>query len=211
MTNEELARRIQQGERDLLLQLWEQVRRYANGRAYKWLRATNDGGGQTIQDMEQEAFLALLDALEGWNEEAGAFLTWYTLRLKAAFMKATAQGTQRDRLDPLQNCLSLDAPLTDREGEPFTLEDIIPDQRAEDDMGAVEERDRRAAIRRVLDTLAPDQRRVIVLRFFRGLTREQTAQQLHLTRAGVNTLEQKALRFLRHPSRSRELRGAGRR
>lgn len=33
MTNEELARQIQQGERDLLLQLWEQVRRYAHDRA----------------------------------------------------------------------------------------------------------------------------------------------------------------------------------
>ena len=57
MTNEGLARRIQQGERDLLLQLWEQVQRYAHDRAYKWFRATNGRGGQTVQDLEQEAFL----------------------------------------------------------------------------------------------------------------------------------------------------------
>ena len=207
MTNEELARRIQQGKRDLLLQLWEQVQRYAHDRAYKWFRATNGRGGQTVQDLEQEAFLALLEALEGWDEKAGPFLPWYSLRLKAAFTAATAQRTKRDMKDPLQDCLSLDAPLTDREGDPFTLEDIIPDQRAEDDLEAVAERDRQAAIRRVLGTLAPDQRQVIQLRYFHGLTREQTAQRLHLTRAGVNTLEQKALRFLRHPSRSRELKG----
>ena len=107
MTNEGLARRIQQGERDLLLQLWEQVQRYAHDRAYKWFRATNGRGGQTVQDLEQEAFLALLEALEGWSEEAGPFLPWYSLRLKAAFTSATAQKTQRDRLDPLESALSL--------------------------------------------------------------------------------------------------------
>ena len=166
MTNEELARRIQHGERDLLLQLWEQVRRYAHDRAYKWFRATNGRGGQTVQDLEQEAFLALLEALEGWTETAGPFLPWYSLRLKAAFTAATGQRTKRDQLDPLQNCISLDAPLTDREGDPFTLENALPDQRAEDDLNTVEERDKQAAIRRVLDSLQAEQRQMILLRYF---------------------------------------------
>lgn len=205
MTNEELAQQIQQGERDLILPLWEQVRRYTHDRAYKWFRATNGRGGQTVQDLEQEAFLALLEALEGWDEEAGPFLPWYSLRLKATFTAATAQRTQRDRKDPLQDCLSLDAPLTDQEGDPFTLEDTIPDQRAEDDLNTVEERDRQAAIRRVLDSLQAEQRRVILLRYFHGLTREQTAQRLHLTKTRANTIEQKALRLLRHPVNSRVL------
>ena len=204
-TNEELARRIQQGERDLILQLWEQVRRYAHDRAYKWFRATNGRGGQTVQDLEQEAFLALLEALEGWDEKAGPFLPWYSLRLKATFTAATAQRTQRDRKDPLQDCLSLDAPLTDREGNPFTLEDTIPDQRAEDDLNAVEERDRQEAIRRVLDSLQAEQRRVILLRYYHDMTREQTAQRLHLTRSRAATIEAKALRLLRHPVNSRVL------
>lgn len=205
MTNEELAQQIQQGERDLILPLWEQVRRFARDRAYKWFRATNGRGGQTVQDLEQEAFLALLEALEGWDEKAGKFLTWYDLRLKSAFTAATAQRTQRDRKDPLQDCLSLDAPLTDQEGDPFTLEDTIPDQRAEDDLNTVEEWDRQAAIRRVLDSLQAEQRRVILLRYYHDMTREQTAQRLHLTRTRVNTIEQKALRILRHPVNSRVL------
>lgn len=204
-TNEELARRIQQGERDLILQLWEQVRRYAHDRAYKWFRATNGRGGQTVQDLEQEAFLALLEALEGWDEDAGPFLTWYSMRLKSAFTAATMQRTKRDMKDPLQDCLSLDAPLTDQEGDPFTLEDTIPDQRAEDDLNTVEERDRQAAVRRVLDSLAPEQKQVILLRYFHDMTREQTAQRLHLTRTRATTIEAKALRLLRHPVNSRVL------
>ena len=206
MTNEELARRIQQGERDLLLQLWEQVQRYAHDRAYKWFRATNGRGGQTVQDLEQEAFLALLEALEGWDEKAGPFLPWYSLRLKAAFTAATMQRTKRDMKDPLQDCLSLDAPLTDREGNIFTLEDTIPDQRAEDDLNTVEELDRQAAIQQVLNSLQADQRQVILLRYYHDMTREQTAQRLHLTKTVANAIEQKALRVLRHPSRSKNLR-----
>lgn len=205
MINEELARRIQQGERDLILQLWAQVRRYAHDRAYKWYRATGGRGGVTLDDLEQESIVALLEALEGWDEKAGKFLTWYDLRLKAAFTAATAQRTQRDRKDPLQDCLSLDAPLTDREGNIFTLEDTILDQRAEDDLEAVEEREKQAAIRRVLDSLQTEQRQVILLRYFYGLTREQTAQRLHLTRTRAAAIEAKALRLLRHPVNSRVL------
>ena len=205
MRNEELAQRIQQGERDLILPLWEQVRRYAHDRAYKWFRATNGRGGQTVQDLEQEAFLALLEALEGWDEDAGPFLTWYSMRLKSAFTAATAQRTQRDRKDPLQDCLSLDAPLTDREGDPFTLEDTIPDPRAEEDMEAVAERDLQAGVRRVVDSLPAEQRRVILLRYYRDMTREQTAQRLHLTRTRAAAIEAKALRLLRHPVNSRVL------
>ena len=206
MTNEQLAEAIQTGDRSKILPLWEQVRRYAHDRAYKWFRATNGRGGQTVQDLEQEAFLALLEALEGWSEEAGPFLPWYSLRLKAAFTAATAQRTQRDRKDPLQDCLSLDAPLTDREGNPFTLENALPDQRAEDDLNTVEERDKQAAIRRVLDSLQAEQRQVILLRYYHDLTRDQTAKRLHLTKARAATIEAKALRLLRHPVNSRVLR-----
>lgn len=205
MTNEELAQQIQQGERDLILPLWEQVRRYAHDRAYKWHRATGGRGGVTLDDLEQEGFIALLEALEGWDEKAGPFLPWYAYRLKAVFTAATGQRTKRDMKDPLQDCLSLGAPLADHEGNPFTLEDTIPDPRAEDDLNTVEERDKQAAIRRVLDSLQAEQRQVILLRYYHDMTREQTAQRLHLTRTRVNTIEQKALRILRHPVNSRVL------
>ena len=141
----------------------------------------------------------------GGTRRPDRFLPWYSLRLKSAFTVATAQRTQRDRKDPLQDCLSLDAPLTDREGNPFTLEDPIPDQRAEDDLNTVEERDQKAAIRRVLDSLRVEQRRVILLRYYHDMTREQTAQRLHLTRTRAAAIEAKALRLLRHPVNSRVL------
>ena len=206
MTNEQLAEAIQTGDRSKILPLWEQVRRYAHDRAYKWFRATNGRGGQTVQDLEQEAFLALLEALEGWDEKAGPFLPWYSLRLKAAFTAATAQRTQRDRKDPLESALSLDAPLLDGEDDPFILADVVADPRAEQDMENLEEIERQESVRRVVNSLSEEQRRVILLRYFHNMTREQTAQRLHLTKTVANAIEQKALRVLRHPSRSKNLR-----
>ena len=204
-TNEELARRIQQGERDLLLQLWEQVQRYAHDRAYKWFRATNGRGGQTVQDLEQVAFLALLEALEGWDEKAGPFLPWYSLRLKSAFTAATMQRTKRDMKDPLESALSLDASLLDGEDDPFILADVVADPRAEQDMENLEEIERQESVRRVVNSLSEEQRRVILLRYYHDMTREQTAQRLHLTKTRAAAIEAKALRLLRHPVNSRVL------
>ena len=206
MTNEQLAEAIQTGDRSKILPLWEQVRRYAHDRAYKWFRATNGRGGQTVQDLEQEAFLALLEALEGWDEKAGPFLPWYSLRLKSAFTAATMQRTKRDMKDPLESALSLDASLLDGEDDPFILADVVADPRAEQDMENLEEIERQESVRRVVNSLSEEQRRVILLRYFHNMTREQTAQRLHLTRTRAATIEAKALRLLRHPVNSRVLR-----
>ena len=127
MSNEELALQIRAGKRDRLMELWAQVRRFALQQARRW--AYLGRGGVTLEDLEQSAFLALLDALEGWRAEAGQFLTWYGLRLKAAFTEATGQRTQRDRLDPLDRALSLEAPVGD-EDDTLTLADVIPDPQA---------------------------------------------------------------------------------
>ena len=196
MSNEELVALIRSGERDKLLPLWAQVRRFALWQARRW--AATGRGGVTADDLLQEAFLALVDALEGWKEGSGSsFLAWYALRLKAAFTAATRQRTQRDRLDPLRNCLSLDAPLVDSDGEAFTLEDVVPDPAAERAVEDIAEHDfhthRRTAVRRALDGLPADQRRAVVLRYWRGSSADTRALN-----AG--------LRALRHPSVSLGLR-----
>ena len=195
MTNEELVAKIQAGERDQLIPLWDQVRRFAYQQARRWAAAGR--GGATAEDLVQEGFVALLDALERWRPDAGPFLSMYALRLKQAFTLATGQRTQRDRLDPLQDSTSLDAPLTDSEGDQLYLADVLPDQRAEAEIENVVERDaaaqRNEAIRQALDTLPADQRRVIVLKYWH-------CQQVE------NKTHQAALRALRRPAVSRGLR-----
>lgn len=181
MSNEELAAAIQAGERDRIMELWEQVRRFAFQQARRW--AYLGRGGVSIDDLMQCAFLALLAALEGWKPEAGAFLTWYGFRLKAAFTEATGQRTKRERLDPLDTAASIDKPLDEGEGEALTLADVIPDPQAAEALEGVGAWD---TLYRAVDGLPEAQREAVRRRYWL----EQDAD---------NKALQAALRKLRHP------------
>ena len=209
MEASKIAAAVQAGQADRL-ELWEAVRRFAYDRAYRWCRAMEGRGRMVLEDYIQVAFLALLEALESWDPAAGAFLTWYGLKLKGAFTEAVGMRTQRDKRDPIHHALSLDAPLTDSEsGEDFTLADVIEDPYAAAGVEAVAELDyqrrRTQALATALDGLTEDQRRAVVLRHCNGLTLDQTAARMGTTRATARAAEQKGLRLLRHP-KNRELR-----
>ena len=209
MEASKIAAAVQAGQADRL-ELWEAVRRFAYDRAYRWCRAMEGRGGMVLEDYIQVAFLALLEALESWDPAAGAFLTWYGLKLKGAFTEAVGMRTQRDKRDPIHHALSLDAPLTDSEsGEDFTLADVLEDPYAAAGVEAVAELDyqrrRTQALATALDGLTEDQRRAVVLRHCNGLTLDQTAARMGTTRATARAAEQKGLRLLRHP-KNRELR-----
>ena len=208
MDTNQIAAAVQAGQADIMA-LWAAVRRFTYWQGNRWYLALGNRAGMELEDFEQVAFLALLDALEGWEPGAGAFLTWYGLRLKAAFAAATGQRTQRDRRDPLQWAVSLDTPVTEDE-DALTLGDALPDPAAEQAIGDIAERDRlqrlQHALHRALQTLSEAQRRAVVLRYFCGCTVDGTAARMGTTRAAASAAEQKALRLLRHPMNSRKLR-----
>lgn len=208
MEASKIAAAVQSGRADIP-ELWEAVRRFAHDRAYRWYRAMEGRGGMVLEDYIQVAFLALLEALESWDPAAGAFLTWYGLKLKGAFTEAAGMRTQRDKRDPIHHALSLDMPLNGEIGEDLTLADVIEDPRSEEEIEAVAELDyqqrRKQALATALDGLTEDQRRAVVLRHCHGLTVDQTADRMGITRATARAAEQKGLRLLRHP-KNRELR-----
>ena len=194
-TTDELAAAAQAGTGDAL-ELWQAVRRFAMGRAVRWHKALNGRGGVTLDDLEQAAFLALLDALASWDGNRGTFLAWYSLRLKGAFTTAAGLRTRREEQDPLEAALSLEAPLTDTVGEPFTLAEVVPDPAAEAAFSSVAERDKaqrlRAELGAALSTLPEEQRTALVSEFWHG------------RRADTRT-RSAALRALRKPEVSRGL------
>lgn len=190
MSNEELATIIQAGERAHILTLWEQVRRFAFRQSKRWYLALGSRAGMEMEDFQQVAFLALLDALEGWDAGAGSFLTWYGLRLKSAFAEATGQRTQKAKRDPLQAAISLDAPLTDTEGDPIALEDVIEDQQAAQALDRIGDWD---ALHKAVGDLPEAQRAAVWRRYWLGQKVDNKAHSA-------------ALRALRHPRVSRTLR-----
>lgn len=68
----EIAAMVQGGKADVL-ELWYAVRRFAIKQGLRWFRASDGEGGVTIDDLEQSAFLALLDALKDWKASSGSF------------------------------------------------------------------------------------------------------------------------------------------
>ena len=200
MSNEELALQIRAGKRDRLMELWAQVRRFALQQARRWVYLGR--GGVTLEDLEQSAFLALLDALEGWRAEAGQFLTWYGLRLKAAFTEATGQRTQRDRLDPLDRALSLEAPVGD-EDDTLTLADVIPDPQAAEALEGVGEV--WDTLHRAVEGLPEGQREEIQRRYWLNQTTSEISTATGVPEKEVRKLEAAALRALRHPRVSKTL------
>ena len=102
---------------------------------------------------------------------------------------------------------SLDKPIG--EDANSTLGDFIEDKGAVKPAEAASQRLLREQLEEVLETLTPRERRVLKLRFGledgQGRTLEQVGREFHVTRERIRQIEAKALRKLRHPTRSKKL------
>ena len=97
-----------------------------------------------------------------------------------------------------------------RDEEDFHLGDFIEDKNAILPIDAAIQSNLRETTTRVLASLTPREERVLRMRFGIGMNTEITlavvGQQFSLTRERIRQIEAKALRKLKHPSRSRILR-----
>ena len=104
--------------------------------------------------------------------------------------------------------ISLETPIGDEEDS--HLGDFIEDKNAVQPLEAATLANLREATTRVLATLTPREERVLRMRFGIGMntdhTLEEVGQQFSVTRERIRQIEAKALRKLKHPSRSRKLR-----
>ncbi len=104
--------------------------------------------------------------------------------------------------------ISLETPIGDEEDS--HLGDFIEDKNAVIPIDAAIQSNLRETTTRVLATLTPREERVLRMRFGIGMntdhTLEEVGQQFNVTRERIRQIEAKALRKLKHPSRSRLLR-----
>ena len=104
--------------------------------------------------------------------------------------------------------ISLETPIGDEEDS--HLGDFIEDKGAIIPLDAAVQANLREAATRVLSSLTPREERVLRMRFGIGMntdhTLEEVGQQFNVTRERIRQIEAKALRKLKHPSRSRKLR-----
>ncbi len=104
--------------------------------------------------------------------------------------------------------VSLETPIGDEEDS--SLGDFIEDKNAILPLDSAIHSNLRETTTRVLASLTPREERVLRMRFGIGMntdhTLEEVGQQFNVTRERIRQIEAKALRKLKHPSRSRKLR-----
>lgn len=202
MTNEQLAWNVQNGNRAALTELWGAVRPLLLSMAWKFYQKQGkercSSHGVTLEDLQQEAFFALYDAVQAYKPEKGYQLTTYLSRATENRFRA-CMGIQ-GKADALNHADRLERPIPgDEEGR--EQGDSIPDEKAEAALFAVDERQEQAHFHNVLEQalgeLSVVQSAVLRHRFTYRHTRQQTAEALHITPQDVRREEARASQLLR--------------
>lgn len=188
-----IAAAVQNGELNLLT-LWAAVRGYAYRKARRWAAALEHRSGQDIEDLMQEAFLAMLRAVRLWERYTGmGFIGVYELALRDGFSRACGCRTKREAEDPLRSSVSLDAPVGEDGEEAGTLGPLVPDESAERPFLGIEQQELADAVQESLQSLPENLREAVIDAFWYDKPVDAK-------------LRAAALKALRHPTISRTLR-----
>lgn len=211
MSNEELVEEIQSGAIERMEELWEQMEGLVKWKANQTMTALVGcpGRGVEFEDLCQTGYIALVAAVESFNPSEGSFSTWLVFYLKSAFAEATGCRTKKGWLEPINNALSLDKPLSD-ESDSALFGDLFPDQGASAAMEAVEERafqkQLREALEAALSEIPERFENIIRMRYFLNMTLEAVGRTQGVCAERVRKMEEKAIRELREPNIARHLR-----
>lgn len=188
-----IAAAVQNGELDVLT-LWAAVRGYAYRKARRWAAALEYRSGQDVEDLMQEAFLAMLRAVGLWEQYKGmGFIGVYELTLRDSFSRACGCRTKREAEDPLRAALSLDMPVGEDGEEAGTLVSLVPDESAERPFLGIEQQELADAVQESLQSLPENLREAMIDAFWYDKPVDAK-------------LRTAALKALRHPTISRALR-----
>ncbi len=109
-------------------------------------------------------------------------------------------------LRAIQEPVSLETPILSEEKE---LKDVIIDEKAASPFKTLENNEAVARIEQVLSSLTEREEKIIRMRFGIGVASEHTLEEVgkyfNLTRERIRQIEIKALKKLRHPARSKQL------
>ena len=172
----ELHRRLSGGDRSAFDDLYRRYAAPSYGLAYRLT-------GQQIlaQDVVHDAFMALWRAPEAYDPARGAFRTFF---LSLVHHRAVDTVRREERLRKRQERASNLEPTHD--------EDVADDVVNEAFLG-----DRRREVRAALQTLPPEQKQVLELAYFRGMTQVQIAEKVGIPIGTVKTRTLAAMKKLR--------------
>ena len=200
MSNEEFVAVIQAGAPERMGELWEQVRRFVVMQAR---RVPLEGRADVeLDDLIQSGYLALVDAVEDYKPGEHSFLTYLGYHLKTQFAIATRFRSLRQQRETLTGTVSLDAPVSG-DTNASTLAYFQEDSGGVEALESAEEQifqaQLREAVAEALATLPEEQRELLRLRYWEGLTLEEIGQLHGVGAERVRQKENKAIRELRKP------------
>lgn len=208
MTNEKMAQEIQNGNRDLTFALWDQVRPFARSRAVRYYRKIPEAHRVDLEDLEQESYIALTEAVQRYRPERGkSFIGYFDYFLKTAFAE---QAGFRKR-DALLQAVSIDAPVENEESETLSLVEVLEDPAGQADIEAAEEAiytgQLHEALESALTVLEEDHRDeagLIRQHYFEGADVDALAQRAGTDVKTIHRKKRDALSHLRHTRRCRK-------
>jgi RNA polymerase sigma-70 factor (ECF subfamily) len=172
----DLHHRISAGDRGAFDELYRRYSAAANGLA---LRVTAQEA--LAQEVVQDAFLALWRAPEAYDPSRGAFRSFF---LSLVHHRAVDTVRREER-------------LRKRSERASNLEAVVDEDVAEDVVEGAYLGLRRKEVREALETLPPDQRKVLELAYFGGYTQARIAEELQIPVGTVKTRTLAAMRKLR--------------
>lgn len=141
-TNEELVIRIQNGEKELIGELWENNYKLLYQMSNRFYNNHTDrciSCGVELDDIKQSSFFALCAAVEAYKSDSEyKFTTYINYSFKKTAKALLDGGHRRSIIDPLNMSASLDVPLSD--DAEATKADVIIDYKAEQSFEDAEEK-----------------------------------------------------------------------
>ena len=200
MTNEELVVQIQNGNPELYLELWKNVKKLVSKLAYNRYCISHGRGGVEVEDLVQCGYIALIMAVNNYDAATGwKFTTYLTKTLQTEFARAI--GYRTSKRDPLDDAIRLDAPLGEDDDD-STYYDIVEDPSVSFEGKTIDDiwiEDLRRELKKAIAAIPEEQGEMIQLRYGKGLSVDQISKSRGIDPKTIRSLEQKGLHSLRKP------------